>query len=166
MSIMGCVGDGTGTPRNWGAQNFSTVISAELHLTSGLLYWFHAIKRFSCFIKRNGSGDNRNAVLLVYWCCVPSVVGRCDFRCAANGGRERNRRCLLKLEGVGLLGQNVKENGLYIGTHFSFRMGPQVYWDGPVPCTVKSEWFSDLRTLKVLELICRLRICAIRKGNN
>jgi hypothetical protein len=39
--------------------------------------------------------------------------------------RERNEGCLLKVEeGLVLLGQNLKENGLYIVAHFSFLTCP------------------------------------------
>jgi hypothetical protein len=44
---------------------------------------------------------------------------------SSNGERERNGCCLLKLEGVGLLTQNVKKNGLYTGPFF-ISHGPQI----------------------------------------
>jgi hypothetical protein len=62
----------------------------------------------------------------------PFSGGPVRFQVCSNGGRERNRRCLLKLEGVGLLGQNVKENGLYIGTHF-ISHGPPSLLRRPCP---------------------------------
>jgi hypothetical protein len=64
----------------------------------------------------------------VYWHCGPSVMQRCEFR-RVGMVEEREERMLAaqaRKEGVGLLGRNVKENGLYIGAHFSFRMGPKI----------------------------------------
>jgi hypothetical protein len=61
------------------------------------------------------------AFLLALW---PFSGVPVRFSVSSNGGRESNECCLLILEGVGLLGQNVNENGLHIGAHFSFCMPP------------------------------------------
>jgi hypothetical protein len=45
---------------------------------------------------------------------------------SSNNEREMNEACLLKLEAVILLGQNVKDNELYIGANFSFHTAPNL----------------------------------------